>query len=175
MDSNETKKIRTFFALWPNEDIRESLAQISHKLVRQHPGRPMCPENLHITLTFLGNLPVTSLDCLLPMADAISFKPFKLKLDYLGIFPHARIVWAGMTTEPDELLELAAALHSGTLACGIQLDSQPFKPHLTLLRGANRSPEQTIKPVNWEVNDYCLISSMNKPDGVQYKVLHRWS
>jgi len=172
---NETKQLRLFFALWPNEDIRDSLAQINHKLARQCLGKPMRPENLHITLAFPGNLPVTSLDYLLPMADAISFKPFKLKLDYLGIFPRAHIIWAGMKTEPVELLELAAELHTGILTCGFQLDSQPFKPHLTLLRNAKRLPEQTIKPLYWKVDDYCLISSMSKPDGVQYKVLHRWS
>jgi len=173
--SLESKQLRLFFALWPDEEVRQSLAMINHELARCHHGKPIRPENLHLTLAFLGNVPEKSLDCLILMANAIAFKSFDLKLDHLDIFPHARVIWAGPENEPAELLNLASDLHKGTLTCGIQLDPRPFKAHLTLMRKAKRLSEQKITPVTWSVHDFCLVSSVSNSDGVEYKVFHRWS
>lgn len=171
----QTKQLRLFFALWPDEEVRQSLALINHTLASQHSAKPMRPENFHITLAFLGNVPENSLECLVPMADAILFKRFDLKLDHLDIFPRAQIIWAGLENEPLELINLAEELHKGVLSCGIQLDTRPFKPHLTLMRKVKRLDVQPIIPVNWSVHDFCLVSSVSKPDAVEYKVLYRWS
>ena len=171
----ETKQFRLFFALWPDKEVRQSLALINNKLIAHHSGNPMRPENLHLTLAFLGNVPANSLDCLVPMADAISFKCFDLQIEHLDIFPQAQIIWAGLENEPLELINLAEHLHKGALTCGFKLDTRPFKPHLTLMRKAKRLDQQAIHPVIWSVNDFCLVCSVTKPTGVEYKVLYRWS
>lgn len=171
----ESKQLRLFFALWPDDEVRQSLALINNKLASQHSGKSMRPENLHLTLAFLGNVAENSLECLVPMANAIEFKRFDLKLDHLELFSRAKIIWAGLENEPLELINLAKELHKGVLRCGIDLDTRAFKPHLTLIRKAKRLDKQTIKTVNWSVNDFCLVSSVSKQDAVEYKVMYRWS
>jgi len=171
----KTKKLRLFFALWPDEAVRDSLARLKHGVAKKCTGKPIQTSNLHITLAFLGNVDADRLECILPMAEAISFKPFGFKLDHLGLFRNSKVIWGGLDTEPAELINLAAELHQGAIACGIKMDNRPYTPHLTLLRKATHLPSLTIKPVNWKANDFCLVLSETTPDGVKYSVLNRWS
>lgn len=170
----DNKQLRLFFALWPDNGVRNELVQINKKLAKQTQGKQMRSENLHITLAFLGNVPADSLDCLLPIAKNISFTPFELKLDHLGSFPRAQIIWAGIKNEPEPLMTLSAELYKGVAACGIHLKNQPFKPHLTLMREVKQLTEFSFKPVYWSVNNFHLVSSVSKPEGAEYHVLHRW-
>jgi len=174
--TTDKDQLRLFFALWPDDDVRESFAKYNIKLAQQCTGKPMRASNLHITLAFLGNVAKNRLDCLLPMAKAITFKPFEMTLNHLGIFNSNKIIWAGLEEEPDALMKLATALFKGAIACDIQIDPRPFKPHLTLMRKANslHEHELELKPVHWQVNDFCLVASVRKLDGVEYKVLNRW-
>jgi len=172
--TSDKEQLRLFFALWPDDDVRESLAKFNIELAQQCTGNPMRASNLHITLAFLGNVTKNRLDCLLPMAKAITFKPFEMTLNHLGIFNSSKIIWAGLEEEPDALVKLAAALYKGAIACDIQMDPRPFKPHLTLMRKANQLHELELNPVHWQANDFCLVASVNKSDRVEYKVLNRW-
>lgn len=173
---SDKEQLRLFFALWPDEDVRESLAKFNIELAQKCTGKPMRASNLHITLAFLGNVAMNRLDCLLSMAKATTFIPFEMTLNHLGIFNSSKIIWAGLEEEPDALVKLAAALYKGAIACDIQMDPRPFKPHLTLMRKTNQLHENELelKPVHWQANDFCLVASVNKSDGVEYKVLNRW-
>ena len=91
MRSNE-EQLKLFFALWPDDNVRESLAKFNLKLARQCVGIPMQASNLHITLAFLGNVAKSRLDCLLSMAEAITFNPFEMTLNHLGIFTNSNII-----------------------------------------------------------------------------------
>ena len=166
--------IRLFFALWPDETVRKSLAKINAKLADNYMGKPMCPDNLHITLAFIGNVAEDSLECLLPMAASLKFKPFTLNLDYLGYFPEPRVIWAGQKQIPDALMTLVTELYNGVQLCGLKLDRRLFIPHLTLMRNIKSFNQISIKPVYWPVTNFCLIKSINTPEGVEYSVLQRW-
>src|SRR5690606_10650260 len=52
---------RVFYALWPDEETRASLARATRHAVRRCGGRPIRRENLHITLAFLGSVDETGL------------------------------------------------------------------------------------------------------------------
>jgi len=155
--------------------VRESLAKLSLEIKAQCLGVPIRVDNLHITLAFIGNVTANKLDCLLSVAKAISFKPFEFNLDYPGIFKNSKVIWAGLQDKPVELMQLANELHQGAVDCGIAMDKRPFTPHLSLLRKATHLPALTMQPIHWRVNDFCLLSSVHKPDGVKYKVLYHWS
>jgi len=176
--TTDKEQLRLFFALWPDDNVRELLAKFNIELSQKCNGTPMRASNLHITLAFLGNVAKSRLECLVPMAEATTFKPFEMTLNHLGFFTSSKIIWAGLEEEPDALMELAAALFKGAIACDIQMDPRPFKPHLTLMRKANQlleyEHELELKPVHWLANDFCLVASVNNSDGVEYKVLNRW-
>ena len=52
----EKKDIRTFFALWPNDALRDSLHSASKTIPVERPARRVPQYNLHLTLHFIGNV-----------------------------------------------------------------------------------------------------------------------
>ena len=60
-------------------------------------GRYLTPSNLHMTLAFIGMWP-EDITKLLPLVQA----PFPVTLSHLGIFPKAKVLWAGV--EPSQEL-----------------------------------------------------------------------
>lgn len=169
-----TGSLRLFFALWPDDEVRKQLGKIQREATLQHRGKVVQVDNLHITLAFLGNVPETDLPCLENMAEHIRFTPFTLQLDHLGVFSRARVLWLGATDVPDALQVLADKVGDGVAGCGFELDKRPFKAHLTLMRKVSHLRDFTIKPVNWQINSFCLVQSHTYSEGVQYEVIRRW-
>lgn len=50
----EEQTRRLFFALWPHHALQTALAAITRDVVLASGGRPVPPENFHVTLVFLG-------------------------------------------------------------------------------------------------------------------------
>ena len=92
---------RLFFALWPDEATREALRRATRTVLRHCGGKPVRPENFHITLAFLGNVPDEQLDAVLGAASGISLEPLTLTLDRFGYFPVPQVLWLGPAQTPD--------------------------------------------------------------------------
>ena len=82
---------RLFFALWPDEGIREELDRVSRHAVRKR-GKRVRGENLHITLAFIGQVPADTASCLRQAAAEIRGQRFTLRLDRIGYWPRPRIM-----------------------------------------------------------------------------------
>src|SRR5690606_24484893 len=87
--------IRAFIALDLSLEARAVLAEVIETLSQQVPERSVrwVPlENIHLTLRFLGNTPVTQLKALYERLDqtAAMHRPFTLHLHELGCFPNER-------------------------------------------------------------------------------------
>jgi hypothetical protein len=52
--------LRVFFALWPDADVRDQLAGLARAAAERAHGRAPPPENLHMTLVFVGEVPQDS-------------------------------------------------------------------------------------------------------------------
>jgi len=97
------------------------------------------PENLHLTVQFLGNV---SEDQVLTVAESLKRSaagagPFALKLSGIGVFPSLekpRVFWAGVTGETAALLNLSRLVQSDLLRLGFAPGKNKFSPHLTLAR-----------------------------------------
>jgi 2'-5' RNA ligase len=95
-------------------------------------------DNLHITLSFLGN---TEEKFIFPIEKMLKEKcegsgKFKIVLRGLGVFknhkdPH--VLWAGIDPS-DELMNLNSIIIDGLKETGIIIQDRPFSPHLTLGR-----------------------------------------
>lgn len=166
---------RLFLALWPDEELRQQIKRHSKVLLSHGGGRPVALENIHITLAFLGNVDASQQACVEQVADRIQCPAFRLTLDQAGHWSRPRVLWIGASEIPDTLLKLVADLYKGIRNCGLELDSRPYRAHLTLMRKVNRAPaELNVQPVDWQVNRFVLVRSTTLPEGVKYEVAKEW-
>jgi 2'-5' RNA ligase len=165
---------RLFFALWPAGAQREQLLRY-FPLLRGCGGRRVRPENLHITLAFLGSVDAATRTCLEQAANNIDIQPFTLYLQQLGFWRRPRVVWLGANEEPPELLTLVGELKKAMLKCGLEPDTRPFRAHLTLLRKAYRTPRvEQIPLLEWPVSHFVLVASQTRPEGAVYEIVRSW-
>jgi 2'-5' RNA ligase len=134
-------QIRTFIALDFPLSILDSIEQQTKRL-RQTLGndviRWVLTHNLHLTLKFLGNIPVSHLEFLKQMlAQATdSITQFDLQIGGVGSFPNSnrpRVLWVGIHA-PAALSNLQKAIEKGAKRLGYEKEERPFSPHLTLGR-----------------------------------------
>jgi len=164
---------RLFFALWPGERERGALTRIQDELA-DHRGRRTHPEDLHITLVFLGDLDPKRRACAEEAANRVQAAPFSLYLNRLGYFPRARIRWCGASERPQPLLDLLHALNGGLLSCGFHPERRPFEPHATLARKARPLPARELEhPVAWPVSEFALVIA-RPGECPRYRVVRRW-
>ncbi len=163
---------RLFFALWPNPEVRQQLAKVSHDWTRH----PVADANLHMTLLFLGGRTARELDCFCEAAGNLKGKIFDLQLDYLGNWAKPRIQWLGTSCIPPVLPRLVDKLQQVLAPCGVEVGKQRFVPHVTLSR-KEKAPriKAGLEAVHWQVRDFVLAESVSVEGGVRYDVLERWS
>lgn len=91
-------------------------------------------ENLHLTLAFLGNQPVSAISGLTDFLDHTEFAPFRLSLDKTGYFPKIRLSWIGPTRIPKALDKLHETTRQFLIPAYIENKKETFRPHITLAR-----------------------------------------
>lgn len=167
--------LRLFFALWPDPATRDVLAATAGSLRRICGGRAPPADNLHLTLAFLGDVPETRLPELAGLAAALVTEPFVLELDCIGYWRQQRLVWAGPRSCPRALAALAAVLGDGLRAHGFRSERRSFKPHVTLLRDAQRAPVQTAcGPLAWRPTQFVLACAQPDGHGIRYRIAGNW-
>ena len=137
--------------------------------------RPVHPKNIHVTLVFLGQVDATSELLIKHSVSAISAKPFDLTFDQLSYWSKPKILCLTCSHTPDEVELLVAALNREVAGCGLQTETRPYTPHVTLARHARYLPDINFEPIVWRAESFCLVESCSEPDGVYYKVKQQWS
>lgn len=138
---------RTFIAVHLPIELREALVSICAQL-KSSPGgsaaRWVAPENIHLTLKFLGDVD----DRRLPEVHkairdvCAGVAPFRMDVAGLGCFPNCArpsIVWAGITSGASELRVMARAIDSALGKLAFPKESRPFSAHITLARADKRA------------------------------------
>lgn len=166
---------RLFFALLPDEAVREQLRQLQ-KGLDQAGGRPVPAENLHLTLLFLGNVEADKIDAVRGIAAGIAGESFDLTLDTLGGFRqnNARVLWLGPSEPPPELGLLHQSLRRQARKIGLRIGTGVYRPHVTLIRKADlrgKLPEDLPLGIRWMACRCALIASELRPSGPHYKAL----
>lgn len=124
--------MRLFLAFLPEPELREALCRVQDELRRRGVGgRYLSPENLHMTLAFIGEYgdPDAVLEALEPLRAA----PLELALEGLGAFGEAW--WAGVAAN-ERLDSLDRQLRHLLADAAVPFDRSRFIPHFTLLRHA---------------------------------------
>jgi 2'-5' RNA ligase len=137
---DKTKPIRAFIAIKLPDFIRKDLKTAQKTMLDNGiKAKYISPENMHLTLKFMGNIDYDLLpkirDILTKSAQYV--KPIKLSLKGIGAFPNNRspkVIWAGINGETQKLATLHARLEQGLLNIGIPEEKREFHGHLTLAR-----------------------------------------
>ena len=174
--------MRLFVALEIPSEVQENLSALVKSLRAVSPKtRWVRPENLHVTLKFIGEVPETKLSVIrAALASVRSEQPVTLDFRGLGFFPnekHPRVFWAGI--EASQNLEtLAADVDGATEKLGIPLGQRPFSPHLTLARFEPPRLPETLRAAIQEngerefgslrTTQFHLIESKLKRSGAEY-------
>lgn len=171
--------VRLFFALWPQEEVRKQLARLARRMADQCGGRCMRPENLHLTLAFIGQVDSSIVPVLSQAGSAIHHTSFDLLLDRLHYWKKGSIISAGISQLCCELMVLVQDLQDQFSAAGIRYNTVKFVPHVTLVRNAKQEPEQehfpeTIPPIAWTASRWSLLQSRLTPHGPIYQSLADW-
>ncbi len=156
------------------EKITEVLPTLKAKI---RGGKWVIPDNLHITMLFLGEVGEGSLaEVERVMTEAVQgFTPFQLRLEGLGVFPNAsrpKILWAGVNGEQDKLNQLYQNLLHQIKKTKLPFDAKPaYTPHVTLARKIGDGFEEgmmDLKTEEWQVDSLELYQSTLKKTGVIY-------
>lgn len=97
------------------------------------------PENIHLTLKFLGNINEAEIEKIgRAILDTVKeYSPILLSAKGIGVFPgvkQPRVIWVGITGQMDSLLKMQKVLDDRLEAIGFSRENRPFKGHLTLGR-----------------------------------------
>jgi RNA 2',3'-cyclic 3'-phosphodiesterase len=177
--------VRLFVALDIPASVRENLAGLLRELRRlSSQPRWMRPENLHVTLKFIGEVPPEKLSAIHTALGGVrSGQAVTIDFQGLGFFPdgkHPRVFWAGMDASPN-LKTLSSDIAQATEKLGILPEQRPFWPHLTLARfQPPRLPEELLATIlenvtrefgSLRASQFQLIESNLKPSGAEYTTL----
>jgi len=170
----ETKNQRLFFALWPPLELSRELYGVAGQIL-EGDGRRVPPENIHLTLAFLGAVNASFRQCAEQGAAAIRTGSFTLTLEQIGCWPTSGIVWVGPPHTPEPLLRLVQELNAGLVACGYVPEERSYAAHLTLARKSRRRNKNfPIDPLTWEVRRFCLVQSHTHAEGARYEIVRSW-
>jgi len=125
--------MRLFIALPLPDDLRERLATLQRGLKA---ARWVKPENLHLTLRFLGELDGRQAGDVDAALSALGGEAFSLSLaglDCFGERRNLRALWVGVA-DPEPTRRLQAKVERAVQQAGIEADRRKFKPHVTLAR-----------------------------------------
>ncbi len=184
---------RLFIAIPIDEAIQKQIATLREEgvqagLITEKGSRISWArlEQLHVTLIFLGETPLRLRG---PIEQVIheaakATPPFSLTLSGLSVFPSLskpRIIFAGIVEEAS-LMVLHRELAFGIEALGVQLESRPFQPHLTVGRiqtgGLSENGKRWIVEKgqveigDQEVTSIHLMASQLHPTGSVYTSLY---
>ena len=162
-------KMRLFTAIRFNSEINSALLGIMEQLRSANiRGSYTKPENLHLTLAFIGDYPDP--DFVLETLGQVRFTPFELSIGSLGSF--GRLWWAGITA-PEELRNTVARIRHYLADADIPFDRKKFSPHITLLRepGTLTMPEISVPDARMTVTEFSLMRSDRGKRGMIYTEL----
>ncbi|MFL5244358.1 MAG: RNA 2',3'-cyclic phosphodiesterase [Gemmataceae bacterium] len=184
------ERLRTFIAVGLDDALRDRAIGLQEKLAATGAQvKWVEPENLHVTLLFLGEVGERDLvDVCRAVTEACSRQSrFSLSLEGVGCFPNARrprVIWAGIGEGGQELCDLHDSLEQPLLELGCyRREERHFTPHITLGRVKNEGTnDELVKSLEklhkWkggvmQAREVLVMSSELTPKGPAYAVMSR--
>ncbi len=168
----DTETRRLFLAIVPGRAESEAL----HRYAAAQPcagGRQTAARNLHLTLAFLGDVPLARIPALVEALGGVPFEPFTLTFDRCGVW-HGGLLWVGCRSVPAGLASLVVAIRDALRGLGLPVERRPFQAHVTLWRKLRHAGSLAQPAMSWRCAGFALMASSLSPDGAQYTCLCRF-
>ncbi|CAM5663682.1 RNA 2',3'-cyclic phosphodiesterase [Streptomyces avidinii] len=179
--------VRVFIALAPPDEAKDELERELRPAYAAYPDmRWNRIQDWHITLAFLGELPVAAVPLLrAPLADlAAAREPLRLALRGGGQFDD-RVLWTGIDGDTEGLHLLATEVRTAVRECGIAFEERPLRPHLTLARARRSDPTSAVAAAAglaaftgrpWPATRLHLVGSNfgRGPEPIRYRDIDAW-
>ncbi len=172
--------MRAFVAIFPPSEVRREALAWARRWPLDDRVRWTRPENVHLTLKFLGDVQAETLDSIRAALGEVCARhaPFDAALAELGAFPSARrtkTLWIGVGKGSDRLRSLAADVDDALAPLGFEREKRPYVPHLTLGRTRGR-PLHLDLPSGAEGTDFQirrveLTESRLATEGATYRTV----
>ncbi len=153
-----SKLTRTFIAVdFDNPLIVERVQELQRRI--QESGaviKAVEPQNLHITLWFLGELEQHRLDTVLREVREVRFKEFKVMVKGMGYFPgggRVNVIWLGVEDPSGGFDTILDQLLGKLGRHGFRYDERGFTPHLTIGRVKRVKDRQRLLQTINELKD----------------------
>jgi 2'-5' RNA ligase len=128
---------RLFFAVNLPAEVKEEIAGKLLPIVPAGKWRKVPRDNLHVTMLFLGSVPVAAVGGLRLKAEAVGpFPEFEAEIKGAGHF-NGRVLWAGVEKGAAELRQLCEKLQAG-----VGIKDERFHPHVTLARNSGATAKE---------------------------------
>lgn len=133
------QSIRCFLAVdIPEAAILDRLVAAGRDLLQTgNDLRPVSPENLHVTLRFLGDATPEMLRSVEAALDELHVASFTVEFRGLGFFKdpaYITVIWAGIKAGANELTAIFNMLEPRLQRAGFRREPRGFSPHLTIAR-----------------------------------------
>jgi len=181
-------KIRAFIAINLPESLKKEISKLIENFKIKNPSqfiKLVSPNNLHLTLHFLGYLEEKKLNLVKEILSQMTKKleSFSLEIGEIGGFPdlfRPRVLFISLKEADDKLKNFQAELGQALEKIGIPVDKRPWQAHITLARIKNskvkiRIPKYEIKHLKFKVFSIDLMKSELFPQGPQYTILEKFS
>ncbi|HEU5079242.1 MAG TPA: RNA 2',3'-cyclic phosphodiesterase [Opitutaceae bacterium] len=140
------------------------------------------PEQLHLTLRFLGEILDDQAERIVTNLARVDVASFLLPLEGVGLFPprgNPKILWVGLGQAHTRLFQLRQKIDDALLAAGWTGDMRSFEPHITVGRvatGPGRSAENWARQHKdfagppFRVSHFQLVASDLTRSGATHRV-----
>lgn len=190
MTAPETEHLRLFVACEVPDEVKQAIG-VTIDTLRSRSGvavRWIRPEGVHVTLKFLGEVPVKKLPAIkLAIQEAtVGHSPFDLEFSNIGTFggrEGLRIMWVGIAGDVLRLEALVRAVNAALAVVGFEPERRPFRPHLTLGRVRDEIStrqraeievavgKMAVPPSGWRTSQVSLMRSRLTAQGAFYDVI----
>jgi len=183
---------RAFIALALSDELRRHLGGIQRCLsAKGIRARWVRPESMHLTLKFLGELPLDKMAAVTEVLDQVAGQcaPLQLTAAGLGGFPsrsRPRVLWLGIGGEREGLVSMQQHIEAGLAPLGWLPEKRPYAGHLTLARAKGRGSLEKgtgdlltqCEPgdaLAFRADNLALYRSRLLPEGAVHDILKQWT
>ncbi len=178
--------MRLFIALDISEDVRREINSLIKRLKTHDTNiRWVRPENIHITIKFLGEVSTERVEGIKRAMSKVAsgHQAFELIVRGTGVFPdftRPRVLWVGIEREA-LLEEIHREINEELAHLGFEPEDRAFRPHLTIGRvKSTRGLKPLLKDLRGymdrefgkiTVSEMVLVKSTLKPEGAEYETI----